>query len=67
MKIRKSLLRFLNVYGGASPMNLAAKWIALFGVLTAQEGQKIFVSVEAIDANTGQRRLVGNTSVVIAA
>lgn len=67
MKMRKALQRFLDVYGGASPMNLAAAYTAKFGAITALAGQKIFIVVEAIDANTGQRRLVGTTFDIIAA
>jgi len=58
--------RQFSITGAASPLNLAAAYVAQFGSLTGTGGKKIFVKVYAIDDTTGQRSLVGSTSDIIA-
>lgn len=69
MKMRKANMRWVRSAGAPqiSPFNFAANYTAAFGSLTGQEGKKIFVLVEEISIDTGQRWLVGSGNVVVAA
>lgn len=59
--------RSILIGTGASPINIAAAYVAKFGSLTGTAGKKIFIKAVAILDSTGQRREAGGTFDVIAA
>lgn len=59
--------RFVQIASGASPVAAGTAYVALFGAITAQAGQKVFYTVEAILLATGKRGLVGSGNTVIVA
>lgn len=60
-----SQYRFLNYQEGTSPINLLSAYTAVFGTLIA--AKKIFVRAEIVTRDSGQRKLAGSLSAVIAA
>lgn len=67
MQIRRAIARFIVQNTTASPATIAAAYVTQFGALTGTAGRKIFISVEAVNSVTGQRRPVGIVSAIIAA
>jgi hypothetical protein len=51
----------------ASPLNLAAAYVAKFGAITGSEGMKVFVKTVAVNVTTGQAGVPQATSAIIAA
>lgn len=65
MQSPKSGFRIVLTSTSTSPVNIASAYTTLFGDLV--EGKKIFIKVELISNTSGQRSLVGTTSVIVAA
>lgn len=67
MKPRKSAMRLIGIYSAASPLDIAADYIAVHGAITSSTGQKVFVQGFVIDAGTGEKLSLGAAQTVIVA
>jgi hypothetical protein len=52
---------------GASPANIAAAYVAIFGAITGAAGQKVFIEIFYVEINTGIAGQVVRSSAIIAA